>query len=76
MAAQLFSLEVLTETQTISHVLKTVNLGSSLVAQWVKDQVLSPLWLRLLWWLGFDPWPWNLYGSSQKKKSDFFIKLI
>ena len=26
-----------------------------LVAQWVKDPVLSALWLGLLWWRRFDP---------------------
>ena len=30
---------------------------SSLVAQWVKDLALPLLWLRLLLWHGFDPWP-------------------
>ena len=29
---------------------------SSLVAHWVKDPVLSPLWLRLLLGHGFDHW--------------------
>lgn len=28
----------------------------SLVAPWVKDPALSPLWLWLLQWCGFDPW--------------------
>ena len=32
---------------------------SSLVAQWVKDPVLSLQCLRLLLWCGFDPWPGN-----------------
>ena len=32
---------------------------SSLVAQRVKDLVLSLLWLRSLVWHGFDPWPWG-----------------
>ena len=35
-------------------------LGSSLVAQWVKDPVLSLLWLRSLLWGRFDPWPRNV----------------
>ena len=34
--------------------------GSSLVAQWVKDLALSPLWLRSLLWCGFDPSPRNV----------------
>ena len=33
---------------------------SSLVAQRVKDLVVSLLWLWLLLWRRFDPWPWNL----------------
>ena len=31
--------------------------GSSLVARQVKDLALSLLWLGLLLWYGFDPWP-------------------
>ena len=38
---------------------KTQGFQSSLVAQWVKDPVLSLLWLWLLLWCGFDPWPTN-----------------
>ena len=37
---------------------KTV-MNSSLVAQGVKDLLLSLLWLGLLPWHGSDPWPWN-----------------
>lgn len=33
--------------------------GSSLVAQWGEDPSLSLLWLALLLWYWFDPWPWN-----------------
>ena len=40
------------------------------MAQWVKDPVLSLLWLGLLLWCGFHPWPWELscamYGCGQK----------
>ena len=41
--------------------------GSSLVAQWVKDQVLSLLWH------GFDHWPgnfhvWQVWPKKKKKK--------
>ena len=32
---------------------------SSLVAQWVKDLVLSLVWLGLLLWHRFNPWLWN-----------------
>ena len=34
---------------------------SSLVAQWVKDLVLSLLWLRSLLWPGFHPWSGNFH---------------
>ena len=34
---------------------------SSLVAQKVKDLALSLLWLWLLLWCGFDPWPGNFH---------------
>ena len=33
---------------------------SSLVAQGIKDLVLSLRWLGLLLWHGFDPWPGNI----------------
>ena len=29
------------------------------MAQWIKDMVLSLLWLRLLLWCMFNPWPQN-----------------
>lgn len=35
--------------------------GSSLVAQGVKDPELSLLWLRLLSWHGFNPWPGDFH---------------
>ena len=48
---------------------------SSLVAQQVKDSALSLLWLRLLQWHRFDPWPQNFHvpwarprGKKKKKK--------
>lgn len=34
---------------------------SSLVSHQVKDLVLSLQWLRLLPWVGFDPWPGNFH---------------
>ena len=46
-------------------------LGSSLVAQWIKDLALSPPWLRSLFWHAFNPWPRNLHmllGGKKKKK--------
>ena len=36
-----------------------MDLWSSRVAQWVKDLALSLLWLGLLLWCRFDPWPGN-----------------
>ena len=36
-----------------------LNLRSSLVAQCIKDQVLSLLWLSLQLWQEFHPWPEN-----------------
>ena len=50
-------------------------LGVLLVAQQVKDPVLSLLWLSLLLWVGFNPWPQNFCmprtppkTNKQKKK--------
>ena len=40
--------------------LKIFDNGSSLLAQQVKDLVLSLLWLWLQPWRGFDPWPREL----------------
>ena len=34
---------------------------SSLVAEWIKDPVLSLQQLRWLLWHGFDPWLWNFH---------------
>ena len=31
------------------------------MTQWVKDPVLSLLWLWTLMWCGFSPWPRNLH---------------
>ena len=45
---------------------------SSLVAQWVRDPVLSLLWLESLPWHRFDPWPRELShdeGQAKKKKA-------
>ena len=36
-------------------------MGISLVAQQVKDLMLSLQWLGLLLWHGFDPWPGNFH---------------
>ena len=42
---------------------------SSLVAQRVKDPVLSLLWLWLLSWLGFDSQPRNFHIPQAPPKS-------
>ena len=34
---------------------------SALVAQWVRDPALVPIWLRSLLWCRFDPWPGNFH---------------
>ena len=46
------------------------HLWSSLVAQQIKDLVLSLQWLRLLLWRGFDPWPgkFHMLQAQPKKK--------
>ena len=40
---------------------KKESFGSSLVAQRVKDPVLSLPWLRSPLWCGFDPWAENCH---------------
>ena len=39
------------------------------MAQWVKDLVLSRLWLGSLLWCRFDPWPgkFTRCGVAEKK---------
>ena len=34
----------------------------------VKDSVLSLVWLRLLLWLEFDPWPGNFFMPQAQPK--------
>ena len=48
------------------------------MAQWIKDLALSLLWLLLLLWLGFHPWPWNFCAESlaKGKKSTEQCKLL
>ena len=41
-------------------------MGSSLVAQWLKDLVLLLLWLWLQLWHQFDPWAGNCHWMKQK----------
>ena len=46
-----------------------MSIGSSLVAQWVKDPVVTAVTqLRLLLWRRFDPWPWNFHMPWVQKK--------
>ena len=40
---------------------KNIGIGSSLVVQWVKNPVLSLLWLESLLWHGFHSWPGNFH---------------
>ena len=44
---------------------------SSQVAQWIKDLVLSLLWLWLLLWHEFDPWSrkFHMTWACPKKKA-------
>ena len=44
--------------------------GVPIVAQQVKDPVLSLLWFRSLLWQRLDPWPRNfcMLGAKKKKK--------
>ena len=49
---------------------------SSLVAQWVKGSMWSPLWLRLLLWHEFDPWPqkfFMLWAQTHTQKQIFSL---
>ena len=65
--------------QTIGCLLKLVTiengLGSFLVTQQLKSPALSLLWLGLLLWHGFNPWPWNLCiawaGQKKEKKRNW-----
>ena len=50
--------------------------GSSLVAQGVKDPVLSLLWLRLLSWHGFNPWPGDFHMPWMGPKRNFFFSKV
>ena len=50
--------------------IQKLNIGSSLVAQKVKDPALLLLWHRLQLWYRFNPWPRNFqcHGCGHKKK--------
>ena len=50
--------EGVTETKIFD---KILDAQSSLVAQGIKDLVLSLLWLGYLLWRRFDPWPGNFF---------------
>ena len=47
---------------------------SSLVLWQDKDLALSLLWLRLLLWYGFDPWPGNVHMPWARPKK--YRKLV
>ena len=36
----------------------------------VKDSVLSLLWLGLIPWFGFDPWPGNVCNATGSAKEE------
>ena len=51
------------------------HISSSLMAQWDKESVLSPLCLGLLLWYRFSPWPRNFHmpwtwPKKRKKKKE------
>ena len=51
--------------------------SSSLLAQWVKNSVLSLLWLGSLLWHRFDSWPRNFCmatGVAKKKKKKCLLE--
>ena len=52
------------------HYGKQLKLGSSLVAQQVKDPVLPQLWCRLQLWHRFNPWPGNFHMLQTGPKKD------
>ena len=45
--------------RNLEHKFRRMSPRSFLVAQWVKDPVLSLFWLRSLLWCRFNPWPQN-----------------
>ena len=47
---------------------KLICTRSSLVTQWMKDPVLSMLWLQSLLWRRFDPWPRNFHMMQVRPK--------
>ena len=51
-----------------SYQIRKLGTGSSLVAQQVKDLVLSLQQLGSLLWCGFDPWPRNFHMSREQPK--------
>ena len=46
---------------------------SFLVAQWVKDPALSPLWLGWLLWCGIDPWLGNFHMTWDQPKKKVLV---
>ena len=53
-------------------------IGSSLMAQQVKDLLLPQLWHKLQLWHRFDPWPGNFHmpvvAKKKKKKGKMLIE--
>ena len=56
--------------------IKTRTMRNSLVAQWVKDLVLSLLWLGPLLWHRFDPWPWELLHATVTAKKTLWVPTL
>ena len=57
----------------VSYLRRSSQTQSCSVAQWVKDLVLSLLWLCSMLWCGFNPWPGNVTMPPEwqkKKKKD------
>ena len=46
------------------------------MAQWVKDMVLSLLWLKSKLWQGFDPWRGNFYMPQVWPKKAVIIIIV
>ena len=57
---------------------KVLKIWSSLKSQWIKDLVLSSLWLRVLLWPEFDLWPGDfcLLWVEREKIKDLRSKTI
>ena len=55
----------------VTHYNKKMSIGSSLVAQQVKDLALSLQRLGSLPWHGFSPWPRNFHMAQEQPKQKY-----